>query len=213
LLAAAVIEAGGIPVQLGAVSDDNDLLYGTFERNASEVDAFVTSGGVSVGAYDIVKAVLAPLGVWFGPVRMQPGKPQGVGTWRDGTPIFTLPGNPVSVFVSFEAFVRPALLALQGRSTVRRPLARAVVSAGWRSPEGRAQYMPSVVTDSGAAPQVRPASAGGSGSHLVTSLAHANALAIIAEDDTVVSEGETVDVLIFGDLVDARTASAPLGEP
>jgi molybdopterin molybdotransferase len=212
LLAAAVTEAGGIPVQLGAVSDDNELLHQTFERNAAGVDAFVTSGGVSVGAYDVVKAVLAPLGVWFGPVRMQPGKPQGVGAWLDGTPIFALPGNPVSVFVSFEAFVRPALLALQGRPTVRRPLARAVASAGWRSPDGRAQYMPSVVTDSGAGLQVRPASTGGSGSHLVTSLAHANALAIIAEDATEVVEGETVDVLLFGDLVDGRTASGLMGE-
>lgn len=213
LLAAAVIEAGGIPVQLGAVSDDDELLHQTFERHAPEVDAFVTSGGVSVGAYDIVKAVLAPLGVWFGPVRMQPGKPQGVGSWLDGTPIFTLPGNPVSVFVSFEAFVRPALLALQGRPTVRRPLDRAVASVGWRSPDGRAQYMPSVVTHSGTGLQVRPATTGGSGSHLVTSLAHANALAVIAEDTSEVVEGETVDILIFGDIIDARTASGQMREP
>jgi molybdopterin molybdotransferase len=144
---------------------------------------------------------------------MQPGKPQGVGSWLDGTPIFTLPGNPVSVFVSFEAFVRPALLALQGRPTVRRPLDRAVASVGWRSPDGRAQYMPSVVTHSGTGLQVRPATTGGSGSHLVTSLAHANALAVIAEDTSEVVEGETVDILIFGDIIDARTASGQMREP
>ncbi|MHA6693168.1 molybdopterin molybdotransferase MoeA [Homoserinimonas sp. A520] len=213
LLAAAVIEAGGIPVQLGAVSDDNELLHQTFARHASEVDAFVTSGGVSVGAYDVVKAVLAPLGVWFGPVRMQPGKPQGVGTWLDGTPIFTLPGNPVSVFVSFEAFIRPALLALQGRIDVHRPLTMAVVSSGWKSPQGRAQYMPAVASRSADGLQVRPASSGGSGSYLVTSLAHANALAVIAEDQAEVVEGETVDVLLFGEIpFEAPPASAPWGE-
>lgn len=65
-------------------------------------------GLMSVGAHDVVKTVLAPLGVWFGAVRIQPGRPQGFGRWRDGTPIFALPGNPVDVFVSFEEFVRPA---------------------------------------------------------------------------------------------------------
>src|SRR5690554_6909489 len=197
LLAAAVTDAGGVPVLFGAVPDDNDLLSESFERMADRVDVFVTSGGVSVGAYDVVKAVLEPLGVWFGPVRMQPGKPQGFGRWVDGTPIFTLPGNPVSVFVSFEAFVRPALLALQ-RRTDRRPAVRAVVRVGWQSPEGRAQYMPAVLTETSAGPVVEPASVGGSGSHLVTSLARANALAVVPEDVTSVHEGQAVDVLLFG---------------
>src|SRR5690554_606329 len=198
LLAAAVEAVGGVPVQLGSVPDDADLLRETFELVAERVDVFVTSGGVSVGAYDVVKAVLEPLGVWFGPVRMQPGKPQGFGRWVDGTPIFTLPGNPVSVFVSFEAFVRPALLALQ-RRTDRRPAVRAVVRVGWQSPEGRAQYMPAVLTETSAGPVVEPASVGGSGSHLVTSLARANALAVVPEDVTSVEEGQSVDVLLFGD--------------
>jgi molybdopterin molybdotransferase len=198
LLAAAVEEAGGIPVQLGAVPDDNDLLRETFDRMADKIDLFITSGGVSVGVYDVVKAVLEPLGVWFGPVRMQPGKPQGFGHWLDGTPIFALPGNPVSVFVSFEAFVRPALLALQGRADFRRPVIRAVAGAGWRSPQSRAQYMPAVLSESSAGPVIHPASQGGSGSHLVTSLARANAFAIISEEVTEVPQGETVDVLLFG---------------
>lgn len=198
LLAAAVTEAGGTPVVFGAVPDDNDLLHESFKRMADRVDVFVTSGGVSVGAYDVVKAVLQPLGVWFGPVRMQPGKPQGFGRWQDGTPIFTLPGNPVSVFVSFEAFVRPALLALQGRTDTRRPVVRATAGSSWSSPAGRAQYMPAVLSETSAGPVVNPASHGGSGSHLVTSLARANALAIIPEDVTSVEEGQPVDVLPFG---------------
>lgn len=197
LLAAAVTEAGGVPVLSGAVPDDNDLLYESFERMADRVDVFVTSGGVSVGAYDVVKAVLQPLGVWFGPVRMQPGKPQGFGHWVDGTPVFCLPGNPVSVFVSFEAFVRPALLALQGRIETRRPVIRATAGSSWSSPAGRAQYMPAVLSETSAGPVVNPASGGGSGSHLVTSLARANALAIVPEDVTSVEEGHAVDVLAF----------------
>ncbi|GAA3736966.1 molybdopterin molybdotransferase MoeA [Leifsonia bigeumensis] len=204
LLAAAVAESGGIPVQLGSVPDDEDALRAIFEQNAATVDAFITSGGVSVGAYDVVKAVLAPLGVWFGPVRMQPGKPQGFGRWPGtgvGTPIFALPGNPVSVFVSFEEFVRPALLAMQGRSDVQRDavrgVARGIASEGWRSPAGRAQYMPVVAEwHPDGTLGVRPASSGGSGSYLVASLAGANALALVPEAVTEVREGDVVDVTL-----------------
>ncbi|MBB5633483.1 molybdopterin molybdotransferase [Cryobacterium mesophilum] len=202
LLAAAVAECGGIPVQLGSVPDDEDALRATLEKHAGSVDAFVTSGGVSVGAYDVVKAVLAPLGVWFGPVRMQPGKPQGFGDWpgRDrnaGTPIFALPGNPVSVFISFEEFVRPALLAMQGRTDVQREVVRGVASEQWRSPAGRAQYMPVVAErHSDGTFAVRPASGGGSGSYLVASLAGANAVAAVPEDVTMVQAGDLVDVTL-----------------
>ncbi|KQV06164.1 molybdopterin molybdotransferase MoeA [Leifsonia sp. Root112D2] len=197
LLAAAVTEAGGIPIRLGAVPDDADALRAVFETYAGQVDAFVTSGGVSVGAYDVVKAVLAPLGsVRFGPVRMQPGKPQGFGRWIDGTPIFALPGNPVSVFVSFETFVRPALRRMRGLTELQRPLLTAVAETGWRSPAGRAQYIPITVAEpAGREPMsIRPASVGGSGSHLVASLAAADGIAIVAEDVTEVRAGDTVAV-------------------
>ncbi len=208
LLAAAVAECGGVPVQLGSVPDDEDALLALLERAAPSVDALVTSGGVSVGAYDVVKAVLAPRGVWFGPVRMQPGKPQGFGFWpgpdapsdtavSSGTPIFALPGNPVSVFVSFEAFVRPALLALQGRSELRREALRGVAAEDWRSPRGRAQYMPAIAErHPDGTLRVRPASSGGSGSYLVASLAGANALAVVPEAVTEVHAGDLLDVTL-----------------
>ncbi|MCX7520852.1 molybdopterin molybdotransferase MoeA [Microbacterium sp. STN6] len=196
LLEAAVTEAGGVPVRIGAVTDDEDLLREVFVRYAGDLDAFVTSGGVSVGAYDVVKAVLAPLEhMWFGPVRMQPGKPQGFGRWHDGTPIFALPGNPVSVFVSFETFVRPALRRMQGYDDagLSRPVVRAIAAQGWRSPAGRAQYIPIAVTD--AEPlHVRPAARGGSASHLVASLAGADGIAIVPENVTEIAPGESVDV-------------------
>ncbi|MEO7146752.1 MAG: gephyrin-like molybdotransferase Glp [Terrimesophilobacter sp.] len=210
LLAALVSDCGGIPLQLGSVPDDEDAFRTILNNHAHEVDAFVTSGGVSVGAYDIVKAVLAPLGVWFGPVRMQPGKPQGFGrfpvavagdgdTASDGAApiVFALPGNPVSVFVSFEAFVRPALLAMAGRSQVSRDTFQAKAAVGWRSPKGRAQYMPAAV-ERGAdgTASVRPSSSGGSGSYLVASLARANALAFVPEDVTEVREGDLLTVTL-----------------
>ncbi|EPR76666.1 Molybdopterin biosynthesis protein MoeA [Leifsonia rubra CMS 76R] len=206
LLAAMIAEGGGIPIQLGSVPDDDDAFEEILRTHADQVDAFVTSGGVSVGAYDIVKAVLAPLGVWFGPVRMQPGKPQGFGrfpvageptTGATGPAIFALPGNPVSVFVSFEAFVRPALLTMAGRSQIFRATQRVTTSVGWRSPRGRAQYMPAIVAwdDAGTA-SVRPATAGGSGSYLVASLAKANALALVPEDVTEVFAGDVLTVTL-----------------
>jgi molybdopterin molybdotransferase len=208
LLAAMVAECGGTPVQIGSVPDDEAALRAVLREYAPRVDAFITSGGVSVGAYDVVKAVLAPLGVWFGPVRMQPGKPQGFGEWPGdvasgtaGTPIFTLPGNPVSVFVSFEAFVRPALLAMQGRTDVLRTTVQAVATEGWQSPNGRMQFMPAVLdprpeSGASAAFSVRPASSGGSGSYLVASLARANALAIVPEEVSEVREGDLVAVTL-----------------
>jgi molybdopterin molybdotransferase len=199
LLAAAVIEAGGIAVRIGSVPDDDDLLRAVLADRAGDVDAFVLSGGASVGAYDVVKAVLSPLpSMRFSSVRMQPGKPQGSGHWTDGTPVFALPGNPVSSFVSFEVFVRPALQKMLGRSDLQRPRTEAIVASGWRSPDGRRQFMPATV-DRGkdGMLMVRPATGGGSGSHLVTRLAVATALAIVEEDVTDVREGDRLPVMLL----------------
>jgi molybdopterin molybdotransferase len=199
LLAAAVVEAGGIAVRIGSVPDDDDLLRAVLADHADDVDAFVLSGGASVGAYDVVKAVLSPLeSMLFSRVRMQPGKPQGSGHWIDGTPVFALPGNPVSSFVSFEVFVRPALQKMLGRTELQRPLTEAIVSSGWHSPGGRRQFMPATV-DAGqdGTLRVRPATGGGSGSHLVTRLSVATALAIVAEDVTDVREGDRLPVMLL----------------
>ncbi len=200
LLAAAVTEAGGIAVRLGSVPDDDDTLRQTLSDHAAGLDAFVLSGGASVGAYDVAKAVLAPLSTMlFSAVRMQPGKPQGFGRWTDGTPVFALPGNPVSSFVSFEVFVRPAIQKLLGRRILQRPTHHAVVAAGWRSPAGRRQYMPVALgaSESDEVLLVHPATPGGSGSHLVTRLASAEALAIVDQDTTDVREGDRVTVMLL----------------
>lgn len=201
LLAAAVVEAGAEAMHLGIIADDEDLLRETIVDRADDVDAMILSGGVSVGAFDVVKAVLAPLGIEFSTVRMQPGKPQGFGRWSNGVPIFALPGNPVSAAVSFEVFVRPALRRMQGRRDVSPRLLRAFAAEGWTSPVGRRQFMPvTLLTEPRAdtAPRVRPATAGGSRSHLVASLALADGLAVISESTERVSEGDRIDVMLLG---------------
>jgi molybdopterin molybdotransferase len=230
LLAAAVAEAGGIAMRIGAVPDDEDTLRELLSSLVGTVDAIVLSGGVSVGAYDVVKAVLAPLGtVGFGPVKMQPGKPQGFGRWpASAAPheapgatgltmqdsesteggasvtepcvlaplIFALPGNPVSAYVSFEVFVRPALRRMLGLTSLQRSSVQAVVADGWSSPPGRAQYMPVVIEADGGRTLARRAARGGSGSHLVASLGQATAFAVVPEDVTRVVAGDTVTVLL-----------------
>ncbi|RPF27097.1 gephyrin-like molybdotransferase Glp [Georgenia muralis] len=207
LVAGMVHESGGVPVLLGSVDDDPDALRGLLAARLGEVDAVVTTGGVSAGAYDVVKEVLAPLGdVAFDKVAMQPGKPQGFGTLRDGgrpVPLFALPGNPVSVFVSFQVFVHPALTRMRALvAGGARPTVAAVAAQGWRCPAGRRQYIPVVVETSDAPDgssgtvRVRPAAAGGSGSHLVASLALADALAVVGDDVEEVHEGDAVRVMM-----------------
>ncbi|SEE93195.1 gephyrin-like molybdotransferase Glp [Ruania alba] len=207
LLARLVTEAGAEPVRIGAVPDDEDAFARVLAEVSPDVDAIICSGGVSVGAYDVVKAVLAPEpGMWFGPVAMQPGKPQGFGRLTDGTVVFTLPGNPVSVYVSFEVFVAPALRRLAGHPvTASLPLVPAVAAIGWRSPAGREQFMPVRVETPDGGPRpgqpahlVRPSSERGSGSHLVGTLAAADGLARVPAEITEVAAGDTVDLLTGG---------------
>ncbi len=212
LLTAAVREAGGVPVRLSVVPDDPATFRGVLAGLRGEVDAVVTSGGVSMGAFDVVKEALrGEPGMEFVTVAMQPGKPQGLGALDDGTPVFCLPGNPVSVFVSFEVFVRPAILRMRGFRSVRRPRLTAVVVDGWRSPPGRAQYMPVVLerADDARADDgwfvpawfgdgwtVRQVARGGSGSHLVASLGGAQALAVVPAHVVEVVPGDTVPVML-----------------
>ena len=195
LLAAAARAAGAQVHRLGAVRDDAHALADALE-SAGAADLIVTSGGVSVGAYDVVKEVLAPMdGMFFVSVAMQPGKPQGYGRLADGTPVIALPGNPVSAFVSFEAFVRPAILALRGLTgpDLLRPTLLARVEVGWSSPAGREQHMPvKLVANPDGNVVARPAAARGSGSHLVASLAAADGIAVVPADVTEVRAGEIV---------------------
>jgi molybdopterin molybdotransferase len=196
LLRGAVASAGGEVVAAIRVGDDPAQLLAVLDRLLAETapDLVVCTGGVSVGAHDVVKAALAPGGrVAFRAVRMQPGKPQAFGVLDSGALCFGLPGNPVSVAVSFEVFVRPALQAMQGLPPTGLPRIESVVSAGWRTPPGRRQYMPIAFDADGG---VRPATAGGSGSHLAGGLAHAEGFAIVAADVDEVRAGDRVPVML-----------------
>ncbi|WP_405657474.1 gephyrin-like molybdotransferase Glp [Streptomyces sp. RK9] len=209
-LTAAAREAGAIAYRVGAVTDDAEILRSTIEDQLIRADLLVTTGGVSVGAYDVVKEALDSIGdpddeeglgagggVEFRKLAMQPGKPQGFGTiGPDHTPILALPGNPVSSYVSFEMFVRPAVRALMGLPDVHRPTARARLTAdkALTSPAGRRQFLRGRHdADAGTVAPV-----GGSGSHLIAALAHADALIVVPEDTTSVEPGTDVDVVLLG---------------
>lgn len=191
LLAAAVREAGGEPVRIGPLADDPSALHRRLLELDGDVDGIVTSGGVSAGAYDVVKAALASE-VEFLAVAVQPGKPQGLGRLPGGTPIWTLPGNPVSSFASFEMFVRPAIRRMLGAADVERPSVQAVADEGWRTPPGRAQLMPVRFVGPD---HVVPATARGSGSHLVARLALAEGLAVVPAQVDEVVVGQRLHVL------------------
>jgi molybdopterin molybdotransferase len=153
----------------------------------------ITTGGVSMGGeYDVVKAALRQLGtIRFRKVAMQPGMPQGFGlVGEDQVPIFTLPGNPVSSFVSFVLFVRPALLKMRGLAAGPPATVRATTTAMLRSPEGRRSFLRAVLSPDGTVSPVR-----GQGSHQLAALAAANALVIVPERVTEVPEGTMVDVV------------------
>lgn len=196
LLAGLVAEAGGELVFRTTVPDDGDgPPRAIAEAEALGADVVVFSGGVSAGAYEVVKTTLAGR-MAFTKVRMQPGKPQGFGVTDAGTLLFGLPGNPVSAAVSFEVFVRPALMRMQGRTDLSRPVIRLAAGAGWRTPSGRAQYLPVTIdrTDPGAWRAI-PATAGGS--HLAGGLGRADAYAMVPADVEAVSAGDLVDVMLI----------------
>jgi len=196
MLAAAVRAAGGIAYRASSVTDDPARLLEALSDQLVRADLVVTTGGVSQGDYDVVKEALqgAPeMGrTWFGAVAMQPGKPQGFGLLgEDRVPLFALPGNPVSAYVSFQAFVLPAMRKLQGRTPVEQPLRQARCTHGFSSPEGRQQF----VRGSFAASVVSPV--GGHGSHLLGDLAESNALIVVPAETTSVKPGDTVHVMLL----------------
>lgn len=201
LLAGLVRATGAELLWATCVSDSPDELRAALTEN-SEADVVITSGGVSAGAYEVVRQVLASStgagDVVFSEVAMQPGKPQAFGRLTTGGLLFGLPGNPVSVAVSFEVFVRPALLAMQGRRELHRPVLRLPAAVGWRTPPGRRQYLPAAIDRTDPARwTVRPATPGGSGSHLAAGLAHAEAYAVVPAETAAVSAGDLVDVMLI----------------
>lgn len=220
-------EAGATPETFACHTDTTDSFLTGLRALADGADLIVTTGGVSAGAFDVVKAALLSEGVTFDKVAMQPGKPQGYGTVADSTgrhvPIICLPGNPVSVFVSWQLFGRPLLDLLFGRAVPKyeemfRP---DVAGVSWSRSAGRTQFLPCVRVGDGAggwvddrpdggatggwvsnaadmnANGVGPATTGGSKSHLIAALPLATGLARVPAEVANVNEGDPVDVMWF----------------
>ena len=196
-LTTACIEAGAIAYRVGIIPDDGRKLLDTLEDQLVRADLLVTSGGVSVGAYDVVKEVLSRLGtVGFHKVAMQPGMPQGFGTiGPDSTPVFGLPGNPVSALVSFEVFVRPALRRMLGAEHLTRPVVSAETTQELQSPLGKRSFLRVWLEVKDGRYVVAPVS--GPGSHLVAGMARANALAMVPEEVERVPAGGPVQVMLL----------------
>jgi molybdopterin molybdotransferase len=212
MIAAAAREAGAVAYRHSIVPDDPKGVLPALEEQLARADLLITTGGVSMGGeHDVVKAALRELGtVTFCKVAMQPGMPQGFGVIGHGraggvgasggaggvgaerpVPIFTLPGNPVSAYVSFQIFVRPAIAALQGADDLSLRPVRATLTGPVRSPAGRRSYLRAVLDGSKVAPL------SGQGSHQIAYLGRANALIIVPEQETQLPAGQPVDVLVL----------------
>jgi molybdopterin molybdotransferase len=195
LVAAAAKDAGADARRYGIVPDDHSKLLDTLESQLLRADILVTTGGVSMGAFDVVKQALSELGtVEFTDVAMEPGKPQGFGHLGNRVPIFCLPGNPVSALVSFEAFVRPAIRKLLGKRSLGRATVQAAALERIESPAGVRQYRRGVLHRE-ATGGYSVSLVGGPGAHLIASMAFSNCLIVIDEEVTEVVTGSRVTVV------------------
>ncbi|MCX2953244.1 gephyrin-like molybdotransferase Glp [Lentzea sp. NEAU-D7] len=190
MLASSVRDAGCVAIQLRFVPDDVEAFHQALKPYLGSVDVIMTSGGVSAGAYEVVKDALADHDVQFTKVAMQPGGPQGSGRY-EGVPVLSLPGNPVSAQVSFEVFVRPALMASMGHKQTERRTAQARITTGLTSPAGKTQFRRGL-HDPSSGQVVTPV--GGPGSHLLSALALSNCLIEVPEDVTELPAGAEVTV-------------------
>jgi molybdopterin molybdotransferase len=197
-LLALVVQAGGEPVDLGLVRDDEAAITAAIVDGAAMCDVVLTSGGVSMGDIDLVKVVLDRVGDmrWM-QIAIRPAKPFAFGTVGErATPVLGLPGNPVSSMVSFELLARPAIRRLAGHGTVLRPTVPAVAGMPFpRHPDGRVHYVRVTVARDEAGRLVTR-SAGGQGSHHLTAMARADGLAVLPDGDGL-EAGAPVEVLLL----------------
>lgn len=188
-------ELGIEPVRPPIIPDDETLLREVFVSRAPEVDVFISSGGMSVGDLDVVRKVVEELGrIDAYKVAMQPGMPQAFGS-VEGRTYFGLPGNPVSVFVSFELFIRPALLKMMGRTDLDRPVVSASLDEQMAGLPDKTRYSRVLVyRDNGS---LRARSTGPAASNLLGTVVKANGLAVIPPGDEPVRAGEQVNIQLY----------------
>ncbi len=192
----------GVTASVHQVRDDAEAFRHLLDELAVSHDLIVTTGGISAGAFDVVKQVAGEnsTDMWFGPLNMQPGKPQGGGLWA-GTPLLCLPGNPVSVWVSFHIFVAPLLRRMRGLpaygTALNRPGVRARVRGHFPTSTGRTLLSPVRVDYSGTEPVVDAFSGQRFGSHFVASLVGLDGMVVIPARSAGPGEGEEVDVLLL----------------
>ncbi len=197
MLEAALSECGAVTTHRLTIGDDGSEVVRVVEQLAEQVDAILTSGGVSMGAYDVVKEALRGRGtVDFVQVRMQPGKPQGFGTVGErDVPLFALPGNPVSAYVSFEVFVRPALRTMMGLLPAGRPALKTRLMHQLRAPAGRIQIARAVAAQDASGWHADPV--WGQASHFIADLSRANALLVIPAEVTELAAGDEVEMWLL----------------
>ena len=183
-------------IDMGVVHDEPGLLEAAFQHAASQADAIITSGGVSVGEADYTKLIMRKLGdVAFWKIAMRPGRPMAVG--RIGQSIlFGLPGNPVAVMVTFLAFVRPALLRMMGSTQAATPLLKARSLAPLRKKPGRTEYQRGIVSQTGDG-VLQVSAIGNQGSGVLSSMVQANGLIVLHHKQGDVGAGDEVDVMMF----------------
>jgi molybdopterin molybdotransferase len=189
-------ETGAEVLDLGIVRDREDELTAALAEGAKRADAIVTSGGVSMGEYDLIKKVLSERGnVEFWQVAMQPAKPFAFGR-VEGTPLFGLPGNPVSVMIAFEQFARPALLKMQGARGLLRPRVPVTMGETVETDPAKTVFLRVRVTghEGGKAVVVR---SGGQSSNVLSALAAADGLAVVPVGTATVAAGDTVEMEMF----------------
>lgn len=194
-LLALLDESGFEGVDLGLVPDDKDALTKAIQDSTATCDALISSGGVSMGAFDFVKVVLDEIGEmrWM-QIAIKPAKPMAFG-FVDEMPVFGLPGNPVSSMVSFELFARPALRKMAGFDALDRPWVQAIADEDLlRRPDGKTHFARVVSEYADGAYHLR--FAGGQGSHQLRAMADANALAVLPSGDGVEAGGTITAILL-----------------
>jgi molybdopterin molybdotransferase len=193
-LAAQVAECGGLPLQLGVAQDRADDLSAKIKQGLS-ADILVTSGGVSVGDYDLVKGMLKELGQMnFWKVTMRPGQPLAFGVVF-GKPLFGLPGNPVSSMVSFEQFVRPSILKMAGHRTLFRPTLKAILRETLEKKAGLIHFIRCRLVREGE--KLYAWTTGEQGSGILSSMVKAQGLIVLPRDKTLARAGEEVRIILL----------------